>query len=414
MNIEVRVPALPESVADATVVNWHKRTGETVRRDESLVDLETDKVVLEVPAPRDGVLVEVKRKDGDTVTADEVLAVIDTDGAGVQDVREEPRPAAQAPAGGAHEAVAGPAAQRLIREHRLDAAAIAATGKGGRITKEDVLRHLDAAQRPVPEPAAPTGGVSEGRGTAPPPRSEPEARPAGYDERGMRREPMSRLRARIAERMVEAQRTAAILTTFNEIDMSGVKEARRRYGDAFEKAHGVRLGFMSFFVKACVAALRRHPIVNASIEDGDILYYDHYDIGLAVASPRGLVVPIIRDADRLGFGEIEVSINDYARKARDGALSMDELTGGTFTITNGGVFGSLLSTPILNPPQSGILGMHRIQDRPVAVDGDVVIRPMMYVALSYDHRIIDGEQAVRFLVTVKEAIEDPSRLLLEV
>jgi len=410
MNIEVRVPTLPESVADATVVNWHKRAGETVRRDENLVDLETDKVVLEVPAPRDGVLVEVKRADGDTVIADDLLAVIDTDGAAQTPAPATPQKEAPAPpsADEGAAAVASPAAQRLIREHGLDASAIEASGKGGRITKEDVLRHLNKAPSAAPSP--PPAAAEP----APPVAAEAPVHPAVQTERGMRREPMSRLRARIAERMVEAQQTAAILTTFNEIDMSGVKDARRRYGEAFEKTHGVRLGFMSFFVKACVAALQRYPIVNASIDGSDILYYDRLDIGMAVASPRGLVVPVIRDADRLGFGEIEVRINDFARRARDGALGMDDLTGGTFTITNGGVFGSLLSTPILNPPQSGILGMHRIQERPVAVDGQIVIRPMMYVALSYDHRIIDGEQAVRFLVAVKESVEDPSRLLLEI
>jgi 2-oxoglutarate dehydrogenase E2 component (dihydrolipoamide succinyltransferase) len=421
MNIEVRVPTLPESVADATVVNWHKRAGETVRRDENLVDLETDKVVLEVPAPRDGVLVEVKRADGDTVTADDLLAVIDTEGAAQvstpatpQTKTPETSQAKTPPAPGADQAaaaVASPAAQRLIREHGVDASAIEASGKGGRITKEDVLRHLEKA------PAAAPGPPPAAAEPAPPAGAEapvPPVPPGGQTDQGVRREPMSRLRARIAERMVEAQQTAAILTTFNEIDMSGVKDARRRYGEAFEKTHGVRLGFMSFFVKACVAALQRYPIVNASIDGSDILYYDRFDVGMAVASPRGLVVPVIRDADQLGFSEIEVRINDLARKARDGALSMDDLSGGTFTITNGGVFGSLLSTPILNPPQSGILGLHRIQDRPVAVDGEIAIRPMMYVALSYDHRIIDGEQAVRFLVAVKESVEDPSRILLEI
>ncbi len=423
--VDVRVPALPESVSEGTVVAWRKAPGEPVRRDEPLVDVETDKVVLEVPAPADGVLAEVLKEAGAAVAGEEVIGRI-APGAGAQAqppaaaggpgqppaaVPREAGTAAAPDAGGAP-AHLSPAVRRLVAEHGLDPAAIPATGRGGRLTKADVLRYLAARGEVAPAPTA--GETAEAGGAAAAPSCAPEPAPAPGAARTVRREPMSRLRARIAERMVESQRTTATLTTFNEIDMHAVMALRRRHREAFEQRHGVKLGLMSFFVKACVAALQRFPVLNAFVDGTDIVYHDYYDIGIAVATPRGLVVPVLRDADRLGLAEIERRIADFAQRAREGRLALEELTGGTFTITNGGVFGSMLSTPILNPPQSGILGMHRIQDRPVVVDGEIVVRPIMYVALSYDHRIIDGAEAVRFLVTVKELIEEPERLLLEV
>jgi 2-oxoglutarate dehydrogenase E2 component (dihydrolipoamide succinyltransferase) len=409
MTIEVRVPQLPESVADATLVAWHKKPGDAVNRDENLVDLETDKVVLEVPAPAAGVIKELKVQNGATVTSGQLLALLEegavvaapaTPVAAKADVaaraaaKEEP---AAARAAGSDKLA--PSVRRLVEEHKLDAGAIPGSGRDGRITKGDVLAHM----------APKSGGASAGAGAAVPVAAIATA--AGRTER---RVPMTRLRARVAERLVQAQSTAAMLTTFNEVDLKAVNELRAKYKDRFEKEHGARLGFMSFFVKACVEALRKFPVVNASVDGNDIVYHEYYDIGVAVSTDRGLVVPVLRDADAMTFGEIEKSVVAYATRAREGALTIDEITGGTFTITNGGVFGSLLSTPILNMPQSAILGMHKIQERPVVVNGEIVVRPMMYLALSYDHRIIDGRDSVQFLVAVKEALEDPARLLLQI
>lgn len=414
MSIEVKVPMLPESVADATVVAWHKQPGEAVRRDENLVDIETDKVVLEVPAPQDGVLREILKSDGAQVVAEEVLAILEA-GAAAAAGESAPAPAADESAGAgtaaaepdaapAAAAGVGPAVRRLLEEHGLDADTIPVSGD--RLTKGDVLAYLESRQAEAAEAAAPPPAAEE-----PPQPAAPVPEPLGA--RAERRVPMTRIRQRIAERLVEAQHTAAILTTFNEVDLKGVMDLRARYKERFEKAHGVRLGFMSFFVKACVEALKRFPEVNASIDGTDIVYHGYYDVGIAVASPRGLVVPILRDVDQMSLADIEKAIAAYGEKAKKGALSMEELTGGTFTLSNGGVFGSMLSTPILNPPQSAILGMHKTQERPVVVDGEIVIRPMMYLALSYDHRIIDGREAVQFLVTIKEALEDPARMLLQ-
>jgi 2-oxoglutarate dehydrogenase E2 component (dihydrolipoamide succinyltransferase) len=409
MTIEVRVPQLPESVADATLVAWHKKPGDAVNRDENLVDLETDKVVLEVPAPSAGIIKELKVQNGAVVTSGQVLALLEegaTAGAPAP-AAAVTAPAAATPAAPGVEARSGggaeklaPAVRRLVEEHKLEPGAIAGSGRDGRITKGDVLSHLGGkGDGPVATvaPAAPAAPVSASAGA-----------------RGERRVPMTRLRARIAERLVEAQATAAMLTTFNEVDLKAVNELRARYKERFEKAHGARLGFMSFFVKASIEALRRFPLVNASVDGTDIVYHEYYDIGVAVSTDRGLIVPVLRNADALGFGEIEQAVVGYANRAREGSLTIEELTGGTFTITNGGVFGSLLSTPILNAPQSAILGMHKIQERPVVIDGQVVVRPMMYLALTYDHRIVDGRDAVQFLVAVKDALEDPARLLLQV
>jgi 2-oxoglutarate dehydrogenase E2 component (dihydrolipoamide succinyltransferase) len=425
--IEVRVPQLPESVTDATLVAWRKKPGERVSRDENLVDLETDKVVLEVPAPADGVLAEIKVNDGGTVTSGELLAVLNAgEAAAPAPAAAAPaRPAAAAPAAAAAEApeaeITGrdgrklsPSVRRLVEEHGIDPQAVSGSGRSGRITKSDVIAFLDRepAQAPAAQ-AAPASRAAPAR-AEPAPAARPDAPKAPAGARVDRRVPMTRLRARIAERMVVAQQTAAILTSFNEVDLSAVKALRERYREAFEKEHGTRLGLMSFFVKAAIEALKKYPVVNASVEGNDIVYHEYYDIGVAVSTPRGLVVPVLRDADSLSFATIERTVADYATRAREGSIGLEELTGGTFTITNGGVFGSLVSTPILNPPQSAILGMHKIQERPVAVNGAVVVRPMMYIALSYDHRIIDGREAVLFLVSVKESLEDPSRLLLQV
>jgi len=400
MTIEVRVPQLPESVADATLVAWHKQPGEAVARDENLADLETDKVVLEVPAPVAGVLRELKVAAGATVTSGTLLAVIEAGAAATAKATEAPPPTATAAKGEA--AKLGPAARRIVEEKQLDPATIAGSGREGRVTKQDVVRALDGK----PAGAAPA---------APPPRGTPPATPAApRTGRTEQRVAMTRLRARIAARLVEAQATQALLTTFNEVDMKALNEARARYKERFEKSHGVRLGFMSFFVKAAVEALRRFPSVNAYVDGSDIVYHDFYDIGVAVSTDRGLVVPVLRDADLMSAADIERAIGAYAQKARDGTITLEELTGGTFSITNGGVFGSLMSTPIVNSPQSAILGMHKVQERPVVVDGQVVVRPMMYLALTYDHRIIDGREAVQFLVTIKDCLEDPTRLLLQV
>ncbi len=411
MSIEIKVPPLPESVSDATLVAWHKKVGENVSRDENLVDLETDKVVLEVPAPSSGTLEEIKIDDGATVTAGQVLAILaegsaQDDSAAPEKVAEAPAEAEAEPAsadgGGERGAAAhklSPAVRRLLDEHDLDATIIAGSGKDGRITKADVMSYLKSHT---------VEDVSPGD-------AEPAlAAAAPAAERTEQRVPMTRLRAKIAERMVEAQHTAAMLTTFNEIDLTEVMELRKRYKEAFEKEHGTKLGFMSFFSKATVEALKKFPVINASVEGNDIVYHDYYDVGIAVSSERGLMVPVLRDVDKMSFAEVELAIAELGRKAREGTISMDELTGGTFTITNGGIFGSLLSTPILNPPQSGILGMHAIQERPMVVEGEVAVRPMMYVALTYDHRIIDGREAVQFLVSLKQSLEDPGRILLQV
>jgi 2-oxoglutarate dehydrogenase E2 component (dihydrolipoamide succinyltransferase) len=432
MTIEVRVPQLPESVADATLVSWHKQAGESVARDENLVDLETDKVVLEVPAPVAGVIAEIKQRDGTTVTSGQLLALIEEaaaiPGASAPAIMASAAGAATSAADAAKPAAAGasaaplsaplatagadgaaklsPAAKRVAEENQLDPRSLVGSGRDGRVSKSDVVNFLASKDAAAPAPPAKS---------AAPAVSAPAAVPAAM--RGARtdqRVPMTRLRARIAERMVQAQATQALLTSFNEVDLQAVNELRTRYKDAFEKQHGVKLGFMSFFTKACVEGLKKFPTVNASVEGSDIVYHEYFDIGVAVSTDRGLIVPVLRDADRLSFAEIEKSIGNFAGRARAGTITIDELTGGTFTITNGGVFGSLLSTPIVNAPQSAILGMHKIQDRPVVVAGQVVVRPMMYVALTYDHRIIDGREAVQFLVTVKQCLEDPARMVLGV
>jgi 2-oxoglutarate dehydrogenase E2 component (dihydrolipoamide succinyltransferase) len=421
MTIEVRVPQLPESVADATIVLWHKKPGDAVARDENLVDLETDKVVLEVPAPAAGVLKEIKLTDGTTVTSGQVLAVIDE---GATALPGASAPAIMAASGGATTAAKdavkpdpaaakgdaaaksgvaaaklSPAAKRVVEENKVDPNTVTGSGRDGRVSKSDVVNYLsakDAASAPAAKaPAAP-------------------AVPSARTGRGEQRVPMTRLRARIAERMVQAQATQALLTSFNEVDLKSVNELRARYKDPFEKQYGVKLGFMSFFAKACVEALKKFPAVNASVEGNDVVYHEYFDVGVAVSTDRGLIVPVLRDADLQSFADIEKSIANFAGRARAGTITMEELTGGTFTITNGGVFGSLLSTPIVNSPQSAILGMHKIQDRAVVIDGQVVVRPMMYVALTYDHRIIDGREAVQFLVTVKQCLEDPARMVLGV
>ncbi len=398
MAIEIQVPQLGESISEATVARWMKAPGDAVEADEPLVELETDKVTVEVPAPRSGVLEEILAGEGEEV---EVGAVLGRMAAGAAPAKAAPAPKARepAPAAPADAPPLSPAARKLLADNALAPEVVAGTGKDGRITKADVLAHLEAAAAPAPA-------------ASPPPPAAP--RPPRPDHPREERVRMSRLRRRIAERLKDAQNTAAMLTTFNEADMSGVVALRRRYREAFETRHGVRLGFMSFFVKACIGALKEIPAVNAEIDGGDVIYKNHYDIGVAVGTAQGLVVPVLKDADAMRFAEVERSIADLGARARDGKLSMDDLTGGTFTISNGGVYGSLMSAPILNPPQSGILGMHKIEDRPVAVDGKVEIRPMMYLALSYDHRIIDGSESVTFLVRVKEAIENPERLLLDV
>ncbi|MCY3816900.1 MAG: 2-oxoglutarate dehydrogenase complex dihydrolipoyllysine-residue succinyltransferase [Gammaproteobacteria bacterium] len=417
-SIEIRTPELPESVADAKVLAWHKSAGEFVVQDENLADLETDKVVLEVPAPADGVLEKILADAGTVVNAGTPLAVLDAaadgSGAGVDDAAVEAagdgaeRPATE-PAADSNGSVAmSPAVRRLLEEHDLDVSSIKGSGKRGRVLKRDVLAVLSSAA------GAATAARVEEPDTVAADAGETVEAPAAQPARQERRETMSRLRARIAQRMVESQREAAMLTTFNDADMSAVLDLRRRHGEAFEARHGVRMGFMSFFVAASVAALKRFPVVNASVEGDEIVYHDYYDIGVAVSTDRGLLVPVLRDADRLSFADIEQTIGTFASRARAGTIGLDELTGGTFTITNGGVFGSLMSTPILNPPQSGILGMHRIEQRAVVVDGEIVARPMMHLALSYDHRIVDGREAVLFLSEIKKSIEDPARLILSI
>jgi 2-oxoglutarate dehydrogenase E2 component (dihydrolipoamide succinyltransferase) len=452
MTTEIRVPQLPESVADATLVAWHKQPGDAIKRDENLADLETDKVVLEVPAPANGVVREIKIQSGTVVTSGQLLAIIE-EGASAAD-----KPAAGASAAGAASAASAtgasataaktvgpasvsqsgasasaaaagnghagggvnaeaagklsPSVRRLVEENKLDPGAIPASGKDGRLTKSDVVDFLGKKPTPVTDRAEPPAPASAPAARAPAP-SAPTARPAA-GSRTEQRVPMTRLRQRIAQRLVEAQSTQALLTSFNEVDMTAVMELRNRYKDRFEKDHGVKLGFMSFFVKASIEALKKFPAVNASIDGTDVIYHEYYDIGVAVSTERGLMVPIVRDADVKSFATIEKEIGNYAKKAREGTIAIEDLTGGTFTITNGGVFGSLMSTPIVNAPQSAILGMHKTQERPMVVNGQIVARPMMYLAVTYDHRLIDGREAVQFLVTVKESLEDPGRMLLGV
>ncbi len=421
MLVEVKVPQLSESVAEATLLAWHKQAGEAVKRDENLVDIETDKVVLELPAPVDGVLAKIAKGDGSTVVAGEVIATIDTEakaaaGAAATTaapvVRAEavavaPTPAPE-PAAARADARLMPAARKLVEEHAVDPTKITGSGREGRITKADVIEQLVRGQAPAAPPAT-AAAPKPALASAPPPVSVDKVLSGRPEERV----PMSRLRARIAERLVQSQSTAAILTTFNEVNMQPVMDLRKRHQERFEKDHGVRLGFMSFFVKAAVYALKKYPILNASVDGNDIVYHGYFDVGIAVGSPRGLVVPILRDADQRSFADIEKTIADFGKRAQEGKLTLEELTGGTFSISNGGVFGSMLSTPIINPPQSAILGIHATRDRPVAENGQVVIRPINYLALSYDHRIIDGREAVLGLVAIKEALEDPARLLLD-
>ncbi|MCY4274740.1 MAG: 2-oxoglutarate dehydrogenase complex dihydrolipoyllysine-residue succinyltransferase [Gammaproteobacteria bacterium] len=406
--IEIKVPILPESVSDALLLDWHKSAGDSVMRDEILVEVETDKVVLEVPAPEDGVLSEILEQPGSTVNAEQVLAkltpgTVETEVSSVDLTKE--------PSVDTEDIRLSPAARRIVDERGLDASKILGTGKHGLITKQDALEYSTPSNEPIISEAGdktPFTGVSalaDSQQTA--------NQPVAQGTREVIREPMSRLRQTIANRLIQSQQGAALLTTFNEVDMKAVMELRAKYKEAFENNHGVRLGFMSFFVRASVVALKRFPLVNAYIDGTDIVRHLYQDIGIAVASPRGLVVPVLRNCESMSNSDIEKQINDYGVRARDGKITMDELSGGTFTITNGGVFGSLLSTPIVNPPQSAILGMHKIQERPMVIDGQVQARPMMYLALSYDHRIVDGKEAVQFLVTIKDMIEDPARLLLD-
>lgn len=407
MATEIKVPVLPESVADATIATWHKKVGDAVKRDENIVDLETDKVVLEVPAPADGVLTEILFQTGETVTSGQLLAKI---GAANESEKSAAEPVAKTPAApekaksetsvksdAEATAATSPGVRRLLAEHDIAPTAIQGSGKDGRLTKEDV-----------------TGFISAQRDKSATGTAQIAPAPISDGSREERRVPMSRLRAKVAERLLEAQHSAAMLTTFNEVNLQAVMDLRAQYKDGFEKKFGVKLGFMSFFTKAVVESLKRFPVVNASVDGQDIVYHNYYDIGIAVTTERGLVVPVVRNADQLSLADIEKTISDCATRARSGKLTIEELQGGTFTITNGGVFGSLLSTPIINPPQTGILGMHKIQERPVVEKGQIVIRPMMYVALSYDHRLIDGKDSVQFLVSVKELLEDPARLLLNV
>ena len=399
MSVEVKVPVLPESIADEIVATWHKQVGDAVSIDENLVDIETEKVVLEVPATVDGVIKEIRAEEGATVGEQEVIAIIEEGAAAAApEPASEEKPAAVAEepeAANADDAdKLSPAVRKMLAENNLEASSVKGTGKNGRILKEDVQNALKA------KPASAASGEAEVK--------TPQA-----GERNERRVPMTRLRSTIARRLKEAQDTQAMLTTFNDVNMQAVMDLRKEYKELFEKKHGTRLGFMSFFVKAAVEALRRFPAVNASIDGNDIVYHDYYDVGIAASSPRGLVVPVLRDVDQLSFAGVEKTIGEYGKKAKDGKLTMEDLVGGTFTISNGGTFGSMMSTPIVNPPQSAILGMHRIEDRPIAENGEVVIRPMMYLALTYDHRIIDGSESVLFLRTIKECLEDPARLLLE-
>jgi len=418
MSIQIKAPQFPESIAEGTVASWHKRPGEPCQRDEVLVDIETDKVVLEVVAPADGALVELLKNEGDTVLSEEPIARFEA-GAG----RAEAAPAEAAPAeesaGAAREveSLLSPAARQLVAEHGIAPAALTGTGKGGRITKEDVLQHIrqpKTAEAPPPAGSAAPAAAPEAALAAAPSMPAAALAPRAAESRPERRVPMTRLRTRVAERLLDATRNTAMLTTFNEANMQPVMDLRAKYKDMFQKRHnGTRLGFMSFFVRASVEALKRFPVVNASIDGNDIVYHGYQDIGVAVSSERGLVVPVLRDADSMSLADIEAKIHEYGVKARENKLSIEDMLGGTFTISNGGVFGSLMSTPILNPPQTAILGMHKIQERPVVEDGQIVIRPMMYLALSYDHRLIDGKEAVQFLLAIKDMIEDPARILLD-
>jgi len=418
--IEVKVPQLSESVAEATLLSWHKKVGEPVSRDENMIDIETDKVVLELPAPGAGVIVQLLKADGATVVAGEVIAIIDTEASAQTSPLEvkaipsaapnasisAPAPAA-APAatGGSHSGVAMPAAAKILADNNMNAAGIDGSGRDGRVTKGDALNAV--ANKPAAAPAAPAPAAKPALQQVSAPA------PVALGDRPEERVPMSRLRARIAERLLQSQSTNAILTTFNEVNMAPVMELRAKYKDKFEKEHGVKLGFMSFFVKAAVAALKKYPIINASVDGNDIVYHGYFDIGIAVGSPRGLVVPILRNADQMSIAEIEKKIGEFGQKAKEGKLTLDDLSGGTFSISNGGTFGSMLSTPIINPPQSAILGVHATKDRAVVENGQIVIRPMNYLAMSYDHRIIDGREAVLGLVAMKDALEDPARLLLD-
>jgi 2-oxoglutarate dehydrogenase E2 component (dihydrolipoamide succinyltransferase) len=435
--IEVKVPQLSESVAEATLLQWKKKPGEAVEMDEVLVEIETDKVVLEVPAPAAGVLAQVLKNDGDSCIADEVIAKIDTEGqvavSGAMQIQSVPAaepapgqtagvPAAVAALAETKSDIAMPAAAKLMAEHDLLSGSVQGTGRGGRVTKGDVLEALEGGvAKASPTPTGPVAAPPAGR---PAPAPAPAARPAlpsvsapaaaSLGDRPEQRVPMSRLRARVAERLLQSQASNAILTTFNEVNMAPVIEMRKRFQEKFEKEHGVKIGFMSFFVKAAVAALKKYPVINASVDGNDIVYHGYFDIGIAVGSPRGLVVPILRNADQMSFADIEKKIAEFGKKAADGKLSLDDLTGGTFSISNGGVFGSMLSTPIINPPQSAILGVHATKDRAVVENGQIVVRPMNYLAMSYDHRIIDGREAVLGLVAMKDALEDPARLLFDI
>lgn len=429
--VEVKVPELSESVSEASLIEWKKKVGEPVKADEILIEIETDKIVLEIPAPADGVLASIEQPDGAAVLSDQLIATIDTEGMAAAQpeapkaaVAEEviisapvtaasapaPAPAVPASFASASGAFMMPAAEKLMANTGLSAAQVAGTGVGGRITKPDVIATLKSAQPVAPSAVAAAPAQQAAQKAAP---AKPAAPAASLDGRPEQRVPMSRLRARVAERLVESQSNCAILTTFNEVNLAPVMALRAKYKESFEKKYGIKLGFMSFFVKAAVHALKQYPIINASVDGHDIIYHGYMDIGIAVGSPRGLVVPVLRDADQMTFAEIELKIADFAKRAKDGKLTLEELTGGTFTISNGGVFGSLFSTPIINPPQSAILGIHATKPRPVAENGEVVIRPMNYFAMSYDHRIIDGREAVLALVAMKEALEDPARLLLD-
>jgi len=416
MLVEVKVPQLSESVAEATLLAWHKKVGDAVARDENLIDVETDKVVLELPAPLGGVITQILKGDGGTVVSGEVIAMIDTaadSAAAVARAAERPAaPVARAAQQLSAQSNLMPAARKMVQDNKLDPQAIAGSGRDGRVTKADVIAHMEGGAVPRPAPAAPAGAPAGARPALPqvPAPVNVERLLAGRPEQ---RVPMSRLRARVAERLLQSQASAAILTTFNEVNMQPVMDLRAKHKDKFEKEHGVKLGFMSFFVKAAVYALKKYPVVNASVDGNEIVYHGYFDIGVAVGSPRGLVVPVLRDADQMSFARIEKTIADLGKRATEGKLSMEELTGGTFSISNGGVFGSMLSTPIINPPQSAILGIHATKERAVVEGGQIAIRPMNYFALSYDHRIIDGREAVLSLVAMKDALEDPVRLLLE-
>jgi|TARA_B110001454_G_scaffold139517_1_gene129569 2-oxoglutarate dehydrogenase E2 component (dihydrolipoamide succinyltransferase) len=407
MTIEIKTPTFPESVADGTVATWYKKPGEAISRDELIVDIETDKVVLEVVASADGVLKEIIKGEGEVVLSAEVLGIFDEGGTATATSSEEKSAPAEA-AESSNDIIMSPAARKLAEENGISASDVEATGKDGRVTKEDILNHLKTPKaESAPAAAEPAKAAQK-------PASNAGSISFDAGERIEKRVPMTRLRSTIAKRLVSAQQNAAMLTTYNEVNMKPIMELRKKYQDRFVKAHGVKLGFMSFFVKAATEALKKFPAVNASIDGSDMIYHGYQDIGVAVSTERGLVVPILRDTDAMGLAEVENTIGDFGARARDGKLGIDEMQGGTFTISNGGTFGSLLSTPILNPPQTAIMGMHKIQDRPMAVEGEVVILPMMYLALSYDHRMIDGKEAVQFLVAIKDMLEDPARLLLDI